>query len=373
MIDRLIIPRIIKWLSKGKMILILGARQVGKSTLLKQLEEALQENAVWINGDNPEDRALLQNVNSRTAQQLFKPGQLVFLDEVQRIPNAGLCLKIIYDHVNGIRLVATGSSALELTDQIKEALTGRKMEFRLFPLSLAELETCISKLDLIKQLETRILFGNYPEVINNPGDEKEILLQLASDYLFKDVFSMIGLRKPLQLEKLVQAIALQIGNQVSNRELSQLTGLDNGTVERYLTLLEEAFIIFRLPSFARNLRNELKRSRKIYFYDTGIRNALINRFQPFNLRDDIGVLWENFFISERLKMHHYSGRYVNMYFWRTHRQQELDLVEEQEGKLSAFEIKWNPKARKRIPHIFQKSYPEANVQWVHRENFWQYF
>jgi len=357
-----------KWFS-GKTILLLGARQVGKTTLLKSLLENTPERIEWINGDNPQDRALLNQMNSDRAHKLFPKGTVVVIDEAQRLENSGLTLKIIHDACPGIQLIATGSSSFELSDKLNESMTGRKWTYKLYPVSVGELQEHIGYFQLEKNLETRLLYGSYPDVINRAGSEKEALLELTSDYLYKDVFALQTLRKPEKLEKLVQALAFQIGNQVSYRELAQITGLDKETVERYIWLLEEAFIVFRLPSFSRNLRNELKKSRKIYFYDLGIRNAVIQKFSPFGLRDDIGQLWENFLIVERYKYLEYSRTFVDRYFWRTKQQQEIDYLEEADGVLHAFEFKWSAKKIKRLPKTFTTTYPEAKVTHITRENY----
>ena len=306
MIERILENVIQSRFFTGKTILLLGARQVGKTTLIREIQKKYPEKAIWMNGDNPEDRELLNHINGSRAKELFSPRVLLIIDEAQRLKNAGLTLKIIHDNCQGIQMVATGSSSFELTDKIKESLTGRKWSFRLFPFSFEELANNFNKLELIRLLETRMIYGSYPEVINQAGNETEVLLELISDYLYKDIFGLKEIRKPDILEKLVKALAFQVGNQVSSRELASLVQADKETVERYLYLLEEAFIIFRLPSFSRNLRNELKRSKKIYFNDTGIRNAVINQFNPLALRNDTGALWENLMIVERKKFNEYN-------------------------------------------------------------------
>ena len=353
----------------GKTILLLGARQVGKTTLLRSLTQTISVPTIWINGDNPQDRALMNQINSDRAKNLFPPGTLVVIDEAQRLENSGLSLKIIHDACPGIQLIATGSGSFELTDKIKEALTGRKWTFNLFPISIEEIWNQKGLLEVKRTLETRLIYGSYPDVINREGKEKEALIELTADYLYKDVFRLKSLRKPEALEKLVQALAFQIGNQVSYRELAEITGLDKETVERYLWLLEEAYIVFRLPSFSRNLRNELKRSRKIYFYDLGVRNAVIQKFSPLELREDKGQLWENFLIVERLKFLEYERRQVGKYFWRTKQKQEIDFLEEENGKLRAYEFKWSPKKVKRFPLTFTQTYPEASTFHVTRSNY----
>ncbi len=372
MIKRSLHSVIEKHLFTGKSILLLGSRQVGKTTLLKTISKQSNKEIIWLNGDNVDDRSLLNGINSLKAKTLFPSGSFIIIDEAQRLDSAGLTLKIIHDSCENIQLIATGSSSFELTDKIKESMTGRKWSFKLYPVSLEELIEHIGLLDVIRTLETRMIYGSYPEVINNPSQEKKILTELVTDYLYKDVFTLKDIRKPDVLEKLIQALAFQIGNQVSTREISNLIKIDNETVERYIYLLEEAYVIFRLGSFSRNLRNELKRSKKIYFYDTGIRNAVINQFNPLQLRSDVGALWENFMIAERFKTLEYGQHYRNVYFWRTSRQQEIDYIEEYDGKLHAYEFKWNPIKKTRVPLPFKKGYPDAQFSVVNQDNFYEF-
>jgi uncharacterized protein len=355
-----------------KTILLLGARQVGKTTLLRQLSESMNKEIIWLNGDNPEDRTLLNQLNGSRAKAMFSEGSIIFVDEAQRLDNTGLTLKIIQDNCYGIQLLATGSSSFELTDKIKESLTGRKWTFKLYPVSYKELLQESNIPELRRILETRILFGSYPEVINRAGNEKEVLHELISDYLYKDIFALKDVRKPDALEKLTKALAFQIGSQVSNRELSQIVGIDKETVEKYINMLEEAYIIFRLGSYSKNLRNELKFSQKVYFVDTGLRNALINRFSPLTLREDTGLLWENYLISERRKKIEYEKLYRNTYFWRTTRQQEIDYIEEHDEKIIAFEFKWGAKLKKSVPKTFQNAYPNVDFQLITPENYFEF-
>jgi uncharacterized protein len=357
-----------RWFS-GKTIVLLGARQVGKTTLLRQLTRNLEGPLTWINGDSPQDRSILNRINGERAKALFAPGTVVVVDEAQRLDNAGLTLKIIHDSCPDIQLVATGSSSFELADRIKEAMTGRKWTFHLFPFSFEELVAHTDVFSATRNLEARLIFGSYPDVINRAGSENEVLMELTSDYLYKDVFALRDLRKPVALEKLVRALAFQIGHQVSYRKLAQLTGLDKETVERYIWLLEESFIVFRLPSFSRNLRNELKRSRKIYFYDLGIRNAVIQQFNALDVRNDVGQLWENYLVSERRKLLSNNKIYSNMYFWRSTRQQEIDYLEERDGHLYAYEFKWNPSKRTSFPGSYTTAYPDASTHHITPENY----
>jgi len=348
MIKRSLQSVIEKYIFSGKSIILFGPRQVGKTTLLKEISKRQIEKAIWFNGDNIEDRTLLNGINSVKAKELFPSGSFVIIDEAQRLENAGLTLKIIHDSCDGIQLIATGSSSFELTDKIKETMTGRKWSFKLYPISLHELIEHIGFIDVIRTLETRIIYGSYPEVINNAGKEKNVLKELSNDYLYKDVFSLKDVRKPEILEKLVKALAFQIGNQVSSRELANLIKTDKNTIDKYIYLLEEAYIIFRLNSFSRNLRNELKRSKKIY------------------------LLWENMMIVERLKAIEYGQHYRNVYFWRTNRQQEIDFIEEYDGRLHAYEFKWNPAKKVKIPLTFRKAYPDSSFDVITKDNFYKF-
>ncbi len=353
----------------GKAIVILGARQVGKTTFLKQFLKKFPEKVMWLNADNPEDRDLLDQINSTKAKSLFIPDTIVIIDEAQRLANSGLTLKIIHDSCENIQLIATGSSSFEISDKIKEALTGRKWTFTMFSFSISEIAKIRNTLEILRTLDTRLIYGSYPDVINHPGNEKEILLELVSDYLYKDVFSLKDVRKPDILEKITKALALQTGSQVSYREISNFLDVDKGTVERYIYLLEQAFVIFRLPSYAKNLRNELKQSRKIYFYDNGVRNAVLNQFAPLSIRNDTGALWENYLISERLKLLHNSRQHRNMYFWRTTLQQEIDYIEETDGEIAAFEFKWGNGKKNKHQKAFTRAYPDSKIQIIDRDNF----
>lgn len=293
----------------------------------------------------------------------------IIIDEAQNILNIGLQLKRIKDSMPEIQIVATGSSSFDLANKINEPMTGRKLEMRMFPLSYGELVSHFGAFEEQRALEKRLLFGSYPEVVCTPGMERELLANLTSSYLYKDILTWEHIKKSERLTKLLQALALQIGSQVSYTEIGNLCGLDNKTVERYISLLEQAFIIFRLPSFARNLRNELKFSKKIYFYDLGIRNSLIGNFSPLDIRTDAGALWENYLVSERIKACHYTGFYGKHYFWRNQQQAEIDLIEEIDGRLNAYEFKWKSGKKVNVPANFAKNYPDAHFNVITPENY----
>ncbi len=369
MIKRIVYRKITEQLFKGKAIVILGARQVGKTTLLEELQKNVDGTLLFLNADEPDVRSRLTDVTSSQLKQVIGDHKLVVIDEAQRIKNIGLTLKLITDQIKHVQVIATGSSAFELSNQINEPLTGRKYEYQLFPVSVEEMTGYHGRMEEKRMLETRLIYGMYPEVMTNAGKERKTLETLTGSYLYKDIFSFQEIRRPEVVEKLLQALALQVCNEVSYNELARLISADPVTVERYIGLLEQAFVIFRLYSLSRNNRNELKKSRKVYFYDNGIRNALIANFNPLSLRQDTGALWENFMVSERMKYVHYNDIYCNRFFWRTLQQQEIDYVEEREGKLFAFEFKWNKKAKAKFPKTFAASYPKAETQLITPENY----
>lgn len=369
MIQRQLSDIILKRLPDRKVIIILGPRQSGKTTLLKELVRHFNKNTLWWNGDETDIRQSLRNPTSSLLQSFIGKHNLLIIDEAQRIEDIGLCIKLIHDNIEGVKIIATGSSAFELANKINEPLTGRKWEYFLFPFSFKEMIDHHGLQTEKRLLEQRLVYGYYPDVINNPGDEKNVLKQLADSYLYKDILTWEKIQKPDRLEMLAQALAFQVGNMVSYHELGRVTGLDKETVERYILLLERAFIIFRLSSLSRNLRNELKKSRKIYFYDNGLRNALINQFNVLQLRNDTGALWENFLISERMKFLHYSQLFTNRYFWRTHNQQEIDYIEERDGEMFAYEFKWRKKNIHRFPKSFMQSYSIQETKVITPENY----
>jgi hypothetical protein len=357
-----------KALFKGKIVIIYGARQVGKTTLVKEVQRKYSDKASYFNCDEIDIRQALTNKTSTELKEFLGNEKLVILDEAQRVKNIGLTLKLIVDNFPEIQVIATGSSSFDLSNEISEPLTGRKREFYLYPLSLEELATMHTKIELDRMLERRIIFGMYPEIIEGNADTEERLGSLAQSYAYKDVLQYQNIKNPEILEKLLQALALQIGNEVSYNELASLVGADKNTISSYIQILEKAFIIFRLRPFSRNLRNELKKLRKIYFYDTGVRNALIKNLNPLDLRQDVGALWENFMISERIKFNGNNNRGVNNYFWRTLQKQEIDYVEDYKGMLSGFEFKWK-KNKLKVPKAFTEAYPGSTVGVVNKENY----
>lgn len=356
-----------------KVIILIGARQVGKSTLFTEIVKKTDLPTLTLNCDEPETRQLLTNVNSKELALLFGRNKFVVIDEAQRVENIGMTLKLIADNFPEIQLLATGSSSFELRSKLNEPLTGRKYEYTLYPISTEELMNDNGLLYVKQTLDNRLIYGSYPDVLNHPDNAKELLMNLASSYLYKDILEFEGIRRPELLNRLLVALALQIGSEVSNNELAKTIGTDNKTIERYLDMLEKCYVIFRLPAFSRNLRTELRKSKKIYFYDNGIRNAVIQNFAPLTLRLDVGALWENFFISERIKRNHYNGSYAQSYFWRTTRQQEVDYVEIENGEISAFEMKWNPNKKDTpLPKTFKDTYSPKQSVIITPENFYEW-
>lgn len=366
MIKRILEEKIAQKLDKGKAILVIGPRQVGKTTLINSILENRAH--LFLDGDDSTVRNLLTDPNTEHLKSIIGNHNTLFIDEAQRIENIGLTLKIITDQFKNTQLLVSDSSAFELNNQISEPLTGRKWEYKLYPISWQELEDSIGYVKSEQQLELRILYGMYPDVINNPGDEIEVLKQLTNSYLYKDILAFSGIRKPQVLEKILRALALQLCSEVSYNELAQLVGVDKNTVANYIDVLEKGYVIFRLSSFSRNLRNEIKTNQKIYFYDTGVRNAIIGNFNLLDSRSDKGGLWENFLIAERIKKLSYDSSLAKSYFWRTKQQQEIDYVEEVSGRITGYELKWSKKAKAKLPKSFMDSY-NATIEVIHRNNF----
>jgi hypothetical protein len=372
MINRLLASSIKAGMFGGKVIILTGPRQVGKTTLARNLAENSGLPYKWFNTDEPDVRAVLADITSTRLRELFGTSRLIIIDEAQRIYNIGLTLKLAVDKLINIQVIATGSSVLELAGGINEPLTGRKWDFTLFPLSFAEMAMNKTREEEHRLLEHRLVYGYYPDVINHPGNEQNILVELISSYLYKDFLSLEQVRKPALVEKLLLALAFQVGSEVSYNEIGQLIGADNETVERYINLLEKIYVIFTLGAFSRNLRNEIKRNRKIYFWDNGVRNALISNFNPTNMRNDTGALWENFLIVERLKNLHYQNIHCNKYFWRTSQQQEIDYVEERGGILYAYEFKYTSTSKAHMPKTFLTAYPGSESMIITRENYFPF-
>ncbi len=370
MITRLLYHRIESQLFKAKVIVLLGPRQVGKTTLLQSLL-AKHKNGQWLNADEGDIKAAIERAKTSTELRsiIGVKAKLVIIDEAQQIAGIGHKIKLLYDTYSDLQVILSGSSSMDLHNALDEPLTGRKVEFKLFPISHKELVVHSSTIEEKRLLETRLIYGSYPEVINNPGREREVLLELSNSYLYKDILIFDGIKKSSFVQKLLIALALQLGSEVRYHELAQKIGnIDPATVEKYLDILEKMFVIYRLPAFSRNLRNELKKGKKYYFYDNGIRNILINNFNYLEFRQDKGALWENHLLVERWKKNSEAGRHVLRYFWRTHDQAEIDYIEELDGILAAYEFKWK-KSKKRFPKSFLTAYPEHTTEVITLENY----
>lgn len=371
MISRILSAELKTKLFKGKAIILLGARQVGKTTLLQQLYEEKKE-VLWLDAENPDVANIFEEANQSRLKAYFGQHKIVILDEAQKIKNIGSKLKLITDHMKDIQVIATGSSAFDLQYKINEPLTGRKWEYQLFPLSFSEMVAHTNLLEERRLLPHRMVYGYYPEMVTHVDDLALRLKSLSDSYLYKDLLMLEGIKKPEKLTLLLKALALQIGSEVNYHELGKTIGLKNETIEKYIDLLEKTFVIFRLTSFSTNQRKELKKSKKIYFFDNGIRNALLYDFKPFENRLDQGALFENFVISELWKKEHYDKTHSQFYFWRTADQQELDLIIHKENTLNAIEIKWNPLAKARLSKTFSNHYPNHTFSVIHRENLYDY-
>lgn len=367
MITRILESQIRRRMFTRKAIILTGPRQAGKTTLIETILEG-EKDVLLLDGDDPTVISLLNRPNTEMIRQIIGGNKIIFIDEGQRINGLGLTAKIIVDRFKDVQLILSGSSSFELLSITHEPLTGRKWTFTLLPVCWEEYQEYAGFLKAEQDLGNRLVFGFYPEVLIKPDEPEIILKELTGSYLYQDILMFANIRKPDAIQKLIQALAWQVGNEVVYNEVADICGLDPKTVANYIDILEKAYVVFRLPSFSRNLRNEIKTARKIYFYDNGIRNTVIGQLQPFASRQDIGVLWENFLASERKKVLEYRKSLTNCYFWRTKQQQEVDYVEETEGRISGYEFKWNPKQSKRLPSTFSKTY-QSKDSCITRDNF----
>lgn len=372
MIERKLDKIIENQLFKNKAIVLVGPRQVGKTTLLRKMVKESTRRVLSLNCDEPEVQAMLTATNVAKLRAIIGNNELVVIDEAQKVDNIGLTLKLIVDNFDGVQVVATGSSAFELRNRLNEPLTGRKFEYQMFPISSGEIIDTYGLVEERRTLENRLIYGSYPDIMMHPEESRRYLTELCQSYLYKDILTLNDIRKPELLDKLLQALAYQVGSEVSTNELSRTLQIDGKTIEKYIDLLEKCYVIFRLGGLSRNLRTELKRAKKVYFYDNGVRNAIIQQFAPLQLRNDTGALWENFFIAERMKRNHYNGHYCNRYFWRTTLQQEIDLVEECDGEMTAFEMKWNPAKKAFFSKSFLDAYPVKETVVITPENYLEY-
>ncbi|MCE6988593.1 ATP-binding protein [Dyadobacter sp. CY323] len=368
MIDRNQLQYALKHLFTGKAFIIYGPRQAGKTTFSEKLLDVVGKKALRLNGDDADIRELFTKPNATLLERIIGNNEVILIDEAQRINDVGLVIKIMVDQFKDVQVIATGSSSFELAGNINEPLTGRRYEMQLLPLSYGELVGHTDFLTEQRLLEQRLIYGSYPEIIIDPDNAEKHLKLIANSYLYKDLLILEEIKKPVLLEKIVKAIALQIGSEVNITELGRLVQADNKTIEKYIDLLEKAFVLFTVPAFSGNVRNEIRKGRKIYFYDNGIVNAVTSNFNKLANRRDVGALWENYMISERRKFLNEQGIDAKTYFWRTTQQQEIDYIEETGNELNAVEFKWNPEAKKRFPTTFLSSYPQAKIQTISPEN-----
>jgi uncharacterized protein len=370
--QRTIMEKIVPWLFQGKIIILYGPRQVGKTTLVKEILERYPD-SLYLNCERQPVWDLLSSMNLEQIKDYLGEAGIVVFDEAQKVPRVGNVLKLLIDTYPEKQYIATGSSIFQLAGELAEPLTGRNVKFIMYPVSLTELSRTYERFQIDEMIEGVIRFGSYPDIAGRPENQKRTLLdELTGDYLFRDVLRFENIRRPEILVNLLRAIALQVGNEVSLRELSNLLKVAIDTIQRYIHLLEQSFVLFSLPSFSRNQRNEISRGQKIYFFDSGIRNSLLQNFTLPGNRTDIGPLWENFCMIERIKYNQARDRKVNMYFWRTYQQKEIDLLEESEGKLEAFEFKWSGKLKSKIPQDFLRSYPDSSYHMVTKENYHEF-
>jgi len=373
-IPQKLLEKIKKSIEPNKVIVVYGPRRCGKTTLLKKFLEQTNEDYLSVQGD---DIFIKEDLGSQSIEKLKKfigKHKLLIIDEAQKIPNIGLNLKLIVDSIEGIKILVSGSASFDLYQQVGEPLTGRKMTFCLYPLSQIEFSKIEKFHETKANLESRLIFGSYPEAVLAEDNQKRIyyLKELISSYLYKDILELDGLKHSDKIVKILQLLSFQIGNEVSYSEIGSQIGLNKKTVERYLDLLEKVFVIFKLRGLSRNPRKEISKSPKYYFYDLGVRNALIGNFNPINIRNDVGLLWENYLIYERLKKQEYSSIYANNYFWRTYTQKEVDFVEEREGKLFGYEFKWGKDKSVKEPKEWRQTYSNAEYKIINPENYLEF-
>lgn len=370
MIKRILEDRIISELKPNYVSLLFGARRVGKTVLIKEIIKKLKLNHLFLNGEDYDVQALLEPQSVANYKRMLEGIELLIIDEAQNIKDIGKKLKLIVDEIPNIKVIASGSSSFDLLNKAGEPLVGRSKTYHLFPFCHAELAKNENPLQTIQELESRLIYGTYPDIENldSINEKQDYLREISNAYLLKDILSIDGIKNSRKMANLLKLIAFQTGSEVSYDELAKNTSLSRNTVEKYLDLLSKVFVIFRLGAFSKNLRKEISKSQKWYFYDTGIRNQLIGNFNPINLRNDIGQIWENYLISEKIKMNFYLNQHKNYFFWRTYDGQEIDLIEEKDSFLQAYEFKWKDKKTK-IPKAFSKNYSDAVFNIINKENY----
>lgn len=373
-IERLIKSKILQSFVPNKVVVLLGARRTGKTYLIRKLMDEFNEPALFMNGDDITTLDVLQNRSVVHYKNILGNTRILIIDEAQQIPDIGLSLKLMADSISGLKILVTGSSAFDISNKLGEPLTGRKTTFFLFPFSQAEFSNHENMLETRSRLNERLVYGTYPELLHIPQREgkQNYLRELVSSYLLKDIIAFDGIRNSDKILSLLRLIAFQTGKEVSLPELGRQLGLHKNTVESYLDLLSKTYVIFNVGAFSRNLRSEISKSKRWYFFDNGIRNALIGNFNELHVRNDQGQLWENYVISERLKYQQNKQMIVANYFWRTYSQQEIDWVEEQEGKLFAYEIKWNENKHAIMPAAWKAAYPDSSFEVINPSNYLQW-
>ncbi len=374
MITRYYLNKINKYLKPNKVLVIYGPRQVGKTTLVEEFLKSFSGKVYKSTGENAELRQILESNSFSKIIPFFRDYDLVFIDEAQKIDNIGQALKILVDQINGIKIIATGSSSFDLSNRVKEPLVGRQTVLTLFPVSALEVVDTYGKMHLLENFENYMVYGGYPEVITEKTFQKKIdlLMQIRDSYLYKDILELEDIKNSRKILDLLRLLAYQIGKEVSLQDIGASLGMSKNTVERYLDLLEKAFVIVNVRGFSRNLRKEIYKTSRYYFYDNGILNALIGNFKPVNMRDDIGMLWENYLFIERMKKREYKRIYANQYFWRTYDKQEIDLIEERDGKLFGYEFKWSLNKKTKAPPAWLKTYQNARFKIIDRDNFFEF-
>ena len=370
-LKRAIFDKFLHKLAPNKVLILLGARRTGKTVFISQIIEKLNDPCLLLNGEDITTIDILRNRSIENYKKLLHNKKVLIIDEAQKVPEIGNILKLIVDEIKGIKIIATGSSTFDLSNKLGEPLTGRKVSFHLYPFAQMEFAPLENLIQTKDRLEDRMIFGNYPELEHyiTREEKTEYLKEIVSSYLLKDILVFEGIRNSSKLFDLLRLVAFQIGKEVSYNELGNKLQMSKNTIERYLDLLSKVFIIYKLQGFSRNMRNEVTKTCKWYFYDNGIRNTLIANHNPLNLRNDVGELWENYLFSERIKYHDYTGMLVNKYFWRTYQQQEIDWIEERGGRLYAYELKWNPAKKVKPPSAWNEAYPGAGFEVLNRENY----
>lgn len=373
MIQRALEKKLLSDIKPQKVVLLLGARRVGKTVLMEKLIREYGDGVVFLNG---EDYATVEMLSARTIssyKQLFQGVKLLAIDEAQNIPHIGNILKLIIDHIEGLSVIVSGSSSFDLYNMAGEPLVGRSNHYMLYPFSLKELSKEESGVETMQLLEERLVYGMYPELIHisDFDKKKQYLLEVVNSYLLKDILMIDGIKNSSKMRDLLRLVAFQMGSEVSYDELARQLGLSRNTVEKYLDLLSKIYVIYKLPAFSKNKRKEVTKSSKWYFTDNGIRNAVINDFRVVSMREDVGLLWESFLIGERMKKRNNANEFASFYFWRSYSMQEIDLIEEFNGIISAFEFKWNNKKVK-APSRFVENYPHTDFNVINKINFWDF-